>query len=327
MEKQRFDEYVVVIFGGTSGIGLMTAIEFANHGAKHVIVSGRSPWKWERAIGLIQNNYQTQLTDKIIHIGQSTIEYIQCDVRLEESVKELISGVIDKYGYVNVYFNNAGVQDTSGRSDGDDISKLQLESHQMEDGSLIYRLPKSNNAHCSTPATDFCENPIMTSVFGVFYCLKWEMHFASIQEPNVPISIINTSSRNGINIPSHKQPIYAASKAFVHSLTQTIATQAAIKGKKIGRKIRINCIAPGPILTPLEIPLYVKTKENVFEQPNEDEMAEFEKNGSKGVPLGRTGRTDEVSPTVLFLADEQQSSYITGTTISMDGGYTASPII
>ena len=333
MQTDRFSDYVVLIFGGTSGIGLMTMIDFINNGASHIIIASRSDWKWNRAINKLKEVYSielNQIDSTNLKIGHSTIEYYPCDVRLEDSVKETIQYTINKYQYINVYFNNAGIQPTTGHTDGE-ITELEFPSSQDEAGIISYHVPltsqsqSKSNGPCSTPASPYCENPIATFVMGLTYCLKTELNFALKQNPAIPVSIINTCSRNGVNIPSADRPIYSACKAFIYSITQTSATQATEAAQKRGQSIRINCIAPGPILTPLEIPIFVE-KTNVFDNLSPTEMKTFKQKGSVGVPLKRTGRTNEISPTVLFLADETQSSYITGSCISIDGGYTASPV-
>ena len=227
-DQNRFKNSNIVIFGGTTGIGLMTAIDFVENGATHIIVIGRSKWKWDRAKNKIKDVFVNDIVDKDdvvfgdkVEIGESSIEYMQGDVRVESDVKTILDAVIEKYTYVNVYFNNAGVQPTIGNSDGSDITKLDIESHRLDDGSIIYRIPMQSSlgesvGPCSTPASDFCENPIATSVIGMFYCLKWEMFYAFEQKKDISVSIINTSSRNGLNIPSAERPIYSASKAFIH---------------------------------------------------------------------------------------------------------------
>ena len=194
-QSNRFNNYVIVIFGGTSGIGLMTTIDFISNGAKHVIIASQSEWKWIRAKQKLKNifpNY-SNITPNEIQIFDSTLEYMKCDIRLENNVKNTLKQVINKYKYVNVIYNNAGVQPISGNSDGDDITKLDIESYQMNDGSIIYRIPASSvnspDEKCSTRATDFCENPIATSIIGTFFCLKWEMYHAFQQSINVPVSL------------------------------------------------------------------------------------------------------------------------------------------
>ncbi|AKI80152.1 putative short-chain type dehydrogenase/reductase [Acanthamoeba polyphaga mimivirus] len=343
----RFSDSVVLIFGGTTGIGLMTTIDFIIHNTSHIILASRSEWKWKRAIDKIRNIFGdlVNLSSEFkISVLNSTVEYIPCDIRIENDVKQTIQKTIDKYHYINVYFNNAGVQPTTGHIDGD-ITEIEIPSEKLFDGTIVYKIPpnnydnsnhnnlnhnNSNNDNsfvCSTPASTYCENPIATFIMGMTFCLKHEVKFALEQKSNIPVSIINMSSRNGVNIPSSDRPIYSACKAFIHSMTQTIATQSAKLGIEKNRSIRVNCIAPGPILTPLEIPIFLPDKKNVFEPLTDLELKQFQEIGSHGVPMKRTGSTNEISPTVLFLADYNQSSYITGSTITIDGGYTASPLI
>ena len=98
---------------------------------------------------------------------------------------------------------------------------------------------------------------------------------------------------------------YAASKAAVRSIGQTVAAELAPQG------IRVNLLSPGPIDTPI----YGKTglpKEAV------DGMGE---KFAASVPLGRFGTPDEMANVALFLASDE-SSFITGADIQADGGMT-----
>jgi NAD(P)-dependent dehydrogenase (short-subunit alcohol dehydrogenase family) len=112
-------------------------------------------------------------------------------------------------------------------------------------------------------------------------------------------SIINTSSVLGTRGVAGMST-YVASKFAVEGLTKSIALEVAKDN------IRVNAIAPGPIVTPL---LENATGGNT--------------DGFNGiVPQGRPGTTDEVAPSVVFLASEQ-SSYITGHSLTVGGGATA----
>lgn len=97
---------------------------------------------------------------------------------------------------------------------------------------------------------------------------------------------------------------YASSKAALRSITRTLATEFGPKG------IRVNAIAPGPIDTP------IYGKHNV-PQENIDAMAS---NFPSLVSLGRFGQSEEIATVALFLASED-SSYITGAEIPVDGGF------
>lgn len=77
--------------------------------------------------------------------------------------------------------------------------------------------------------------------------------------------------------------------------------------------IRINVVAPGTTDTPLIASN--KTQEG------------FEKRASAGTPMQRIARSEEIAPSVLFLADNTMSSFITGAVLPVDGGYTGSPLI
>ena len=94
---------------------------------------------------------------------------------------------------------------------------------------------------------------------------------------------------------------YCASKAGLNALTRSLASEL---GKY---NIRVNCVAPGMIDTPMIQPIKNKTKRF---------RPEFIR---ERVPLGRLGKAEEVARTVLFLVSDD-SSFVTGQTILVDGG-------
>ena len=313
--KERFKNKIVFITGGTSGIGLATAVEFAQQGAEKVIVCGRTEAKWHTAQKYIQS-YLTQEESK-------HIEYWPCDVRVESSMKNTIEKIYKQYGRLDVAFNNAGV--SPGHSES--IEHLDFDSFVNEQGDIIYRLsapqPGSKNQNQAWKKEDptqassispYRESEFATNVFGVFYSMKWELVMALQKQPkNLPLSIINTASKFGI-LPEPYRPLYDASKAYVIALSRSLANQMAARSIQDGRAmIRINVVAPGTTDTPLIASN--KTQEG------------FEKRASAGTPMQRIARPEEIAPSVLFLADNTMSSFITGVVLPVDGGYTGSPLI
>ncbi len=113
--------------------------------------------------------------------------------------------------------------------------------------------------------------------------------------------ILNTSvvSHEGILNGS----VYAATKAALRSMARSLAAEL------VGRNIRVNAVAPGPIETP------------ILERTGlpKEALDEFVKTVRASVPMKRFGKPEEVAGTVAFLAS-QDASYITGVEIDVDGG-------
>jgi len=113
-------------------------------------------------------------------------------------------------------------------------------------------------------------------------------------------SIVNMSSKNGL-AASSMIAHYNASKAGICLLSQSMAVELAQYG------IRVNAVAPGFIDTPLD--RSIREKENL-------------PSSSDRTPMKRLGTIEEVANVFLFLASSE-SSYVTGTTIVVDGGHLA----
>ena len=128
---------------------------------------------------------------------------------------------------------------------------------------------------------------------GAFICSK---HIARYMIKNRSGKIINISSIVGVH-GNAGQSNYSSSKAGIIGLTKTLARELA------GRSILVNAIAPGYIETEMTEKLSDKIKEKLMEQ----------------IPTGRLGSVDDVAKTALFLASDD-SNYITGTVINLDGG-------
>jgi NAD(P)-dependent dehydrogenase (short-subunit alcohol dehydrogenase family) len=161
-----------------------------------------------------------------------------------------------------------------------------------------------NHAGTQTPVespeeitTEQWEGTFKTNVYGPW----WTTHEALKHLPeDGTASIIFTGSVNGLR--GNKDLIdYAATKGAVHVLTFSLA-QALVE-----RRIRVNCVAPGPVWTPLIPATFPEEKVESFGQQ---------------VPMQRAAQPDEIAPSYVFFASEQLSSYYTGEVLAPIGGET-----
>ncbi len=140
------------------------------------------------------------------------------------------------------------------------------------------------------------DSVIDINVKGVIYTIK---HAASALAQAGGGSIITNSSILGSR-PMPGFSVYNASKFAVEGLTRTAAQELA------AQKIRVNCVAPGPIET------------DMLAAASGGDTSGF----GKMLPMQRVGKTSEIADTVLWLASDN-SSFITGQVIAVDGGYCA----
>ena len=235
------------------------------------------------------NKESAELVAKEIIAEGGVAEAFGCNVLDKNSIKSVHNEILEKYGKVNILINGAG-----GNNPRATLSKEYYEEgdENVEDIKTFFNLEKEdfsfvfdlNLMGTLLPSQEFSRD--MLGSDGV---------------------IINVSSMNAFK-PLTKIPAYSSAKSAVSNFTEWLSVYFAES------KIRVNAIAPGFFVT----------------KQNKDLL--FDKNGSptkrtekilRATPMGRFGKPEELNGTLLFLADNEKSSFVTGVIIPVDGGFNA----
>jgi NAD(P)-dependent dehydrogenase (short-subunit alcohol dehydrogenase family) len=134
-----------------------------------------------------------------------------------------------------------------------------------------------------------------TNIYGYFYMAK-----SALQHLSKGSCIINTGSITGLE-GSKELLDYSATKGAIHAFTKSLAQNLVEKG------IRVNCVAPGPVWTPLN--------------PSDKSARDVARFGTD-TPMKRPAQPEEIAPAYVFFASEADSSYVTGEVLTLLGGET-----
>ena len=252
--NKRLSGKVALITGGASGMGMVASKLFASEGARVVLTD-------------VSDQAGEQVENEISSSGGDAL-YIHADVSSESEAEAMIAAAVERYGALDVLYNNAGVM-----------------------------LPADSSV--ASTEESVWDTTLAVNVKGVAHGCKYGIP-AMLDSGGG--SIINVASFVAWLGAATSQTAYTASKGAVLAMTREIAVEYARKG------IRCNALCPGPIETPLLLQLL------------SDEAKKQRR--FVHIPMGRLGQAEELAKAALFLASDD-SSYMTGASLIVDGGITA----
>lgn len=252
----RLDGKVAIITGGASGMGEATAKLFVQEGARVVI-------------GDVQDEKGQAVAASI---GPECV-FVRTDVSISEDVRALVRSAADRFGSLDIMYNNAGIGGG--------------------EGSIL---------ECTEETFD---RIIAVDLKAVWLGMKHALPYLLASGRG---SIVTTASVSGLmGMPG--QGAYGSAKGGVLQLTRVCAVEYAAQG------VRANCICPGGILTPI---LYANP---ALPSPIDPEQMRI--GLARAQPIPRAGLPEDIAQAALWLASDD-SSFVTGQAIVVDGGWTAS---
>uniref|UniRef100_A0A8C2WBQ4 Hydroxysteroid (17-beta) dehydrogenase 14 n=1 Tax=Cyclopterus lumpus TaxID=8103 RepID=A0A8C2WBQ4_CYCLU len=248
----RYSNKVVIVTGGSKGIGRGIVKVFVANGAKVVFCAPE---------GAAGEALETELNKA----GVGSCTYVPCDVCKEDDIKRLIAFTVEHYGHVDCLVNNAGWHPP----------------HKPID---------------DTTAEEF-KDLLNLNLINYFLASKYVLPYLRKRQGN----IINVSSLTATIGQKDAAP-YVATKGAILSMTKAMAVDESL------HNVRVNCISPGNVLTPL-------WKELAGQTPDAAATIQL---GETHQLMGRMGTEAECGLAALFLAAD--ATFCTGIELLLSGG-------
>jgi NAD(P)-dependent dehydrogenase (short-subunit alcohol dehydrogenase family) len=278
-KKGSLDGKVALVTGGSRGIGQAIAMRLAEDGADIAINYQSTKGQAEKLSKLIDQmgmadefdklssmidqmetkEHAKEVSELLDSIGTHSI-ICQANVNNFEEVNRMRDEVVKQFGKIDILVNNAGI---------------------VRDKSFVKMTPQ------------MWSEVLSVNLDGAFYCTKAVIEGMLERKYGKIVNISSVIGRMG----NRGQANYAASKAGMIALTQTLAKEFAGKG------ITVNAVAPGFIETEMLKSIPKEILDKILAQ----------------IPLGRLGKPSEVAGAVSYLVSED-GDYITGQVVDINGG-------
>ncbi len=232
-----------------------------------------------------------KVAEEIVAAGGNAIS-LACDVLDKDGLEDSLKAAHDAYGDIDILINGAGGNHPDGTTSKEYFEQSDLEG--LDEGlKSFFELKASGIEHV------FNLNFLGTLLPAQVFCRGMAARGSGV--------VINISSMSAF-APLTKIPAYSAAKAAVNNFTQWMAVHFSRVG------IRVNAIAPG----------FFVSEQNRALLMNDD--GSLTARGQKIIdqtPLGRFGEPEELLGTLLWLASDEASGFVSGAVIPVDGAFAA----